>query len=184
MAAQRAAGVTVPISPVITTTGLATLVLAPFGAFGLNLAAITAAICMGPEAQPDPKRRYVAPVAAGVFYLFTGLGGGSQVDCCLRHFTAVAASPTNSQTILADAPLLPGDSGGAIFNSDGELVGVISGGWFWWDGGVQTERGAPIHVTWPAKGCNVAPILSLRTTLPDWYTHPTQTVHVSATERR
>jgi benzoate membrane transport protein len=79
VAAQRAAGVTAPVSPVIASTGLATLLLAPFGAFGLNLAAITAAICMGPEAHPDPKRRWVAPVAAGVFYLLIGLGGGAVV---------------------------------------------------------------------------------------------------------
>ena len=79
VAAQRAAGVTAPVSPVIATTGIATLVLAPFGSFGLNLAAITAAICMGPEAHPDPKRRYIAPVAAGVFYLLIGLGGGAVV---------------------------------------------------------------------------------------------------------
>jgi benzoate membrane transport protein len=77
VAAQRAAGVTAPVSPVIASTGLATLVLAPFGSFGINLAAITAAICMGPEAHPDPKRRYMASVAAGVFYLLIGLGGGA-----------------------------------------------------------------------------------------------------------
>ena len=94
VAAQRAAGVTVPISPVITATGLATLVLAPFGAFGLNLAAITAAICMGPEAHPDPKRRYVAPVAAGVFYLFTGLGAVAVVGliAAFPHALVVAVA--------------------------------------------------------------------------------------------
>ena len=79
VAAQRAAGVTAPVSPVIATTGVATLLLAPFGSFGLNLAAITAAICMGPEAHPDPRRRYVAPIAAGAFYLLIGLGGGAVV---------------------------------------------------------------------------------------------------------
>ena len=79
VAAQRAAGVTAPVSPVIATTGLATLVLAPFGSFGLNLAAITAAICMGPEAHEDPRRRYVASIAAGVFYLAVGLAGGAVV---------------------------------------------------------------------------------------------------------
>jgi benzoate membrane transport protein len=79
VAAQRAAGVTAPVSPVIATTGIATLLLAPFGSFGLNLAAITAAICMGPEAHPDFKRRYIAPMSAGVFYLLIGLGGGAVV---------------------------------------------------------------------------------------------------------
>jgi benzoate membrane transport protein len=79
VAAQRAAGVSAPVSPVIATTGLATLLLAPFGSFGLNLAAITAAICMGPEAHENPERRYVASIAAGVFYLALGLAGGAVV---------------------------------------------------------------------------------------------------------
>jgi len=94
VAAQRAAGVTVPVSPVIAGTGLVALVLAPFGAFGLNLAAITAAICMGPEAHPDPKRRYVAPIAAGAFYLLVGLGGGAVVGllAAFPHALVVAVA--------------------------------------------------------------------------------------------
>lgn len=73
VAAQRAAGYRTPVSPAITTTGVATLLLAPFGGFAFNLAAITAAICMGREAHPDPARRYMAAVMAGVFYIVTGL---------------------------------------------------------------------------------------------------------------
>ena len=94
VAAQRAAGVTAPVSPVIGSTGIATLLLAPFGSFGLNLAAITAAICMGPEAHPDPARRYVAPVAAGVFYLLIGLGGGAVVGlmAAFPHALVVAVA--------------------------------------------------------------------------------------------
>ncbi len=94
VAAQRAAGVTAPVSPVIATTGLATLALAPFGSFGLNLAAITAAICMGPQAHPDPKRRYVAAMAAGVFYLLIGLGGGAVVGlmAAFPHALVVAVA--------------------------------------------------------------------------------------------
>jgi len=94
VAAQRAAGVTAPVSPVIASTGLATLLLAPFGSFGLNLAAITAAICMGPEAHPDPKRRYIAPVSAGVFYLLVGLGGGAVVGlmAAFPHALVVAVA--------------------------------------------------------------------------------------------
>ncbi len=79
VAAQRASGYDTPVSPVITTTGLATLVLAPFGGYALNLAAITAAICMGREAHEDPSRRYLAAVAAGVFYVALGLAGGAVV---------------------------------------------------------------------------------------------------------
>ena len=79
VAAQRAAGVTVPISPVITTTGIATLLLAPFGAFAINLAAITAAICMSREAHEDPQRRWLASASAGLVYILVGLAGGAVV---------------------------------------------------------------------------------------------------------
>lgn len=79
VAALRSAGVAVQISPTITATGVTSLVLAPFGTFGVGLAAITAAICMGHEAHPDPRRRYVAPVFAGLFYLAVGLGGSAVV---------------------------------------------------------------------------------------------------------
>lgn len=77
VAVIRASGYSVPISPVIGWTGVANLLLAPFGAYALNLAAITAAICMGREAHEDPARRYVAAVAAGVFYLLVGLFGAT-----------------------------------------------------------------------------------------------------------
>ncbi len=79
VAVQRAAGYDTPVSPVITSTGLTTLLLAPFGAYALNLAAITAAICMGREAHEDPSRRWVAAAAAGVFYIVLGLLGGAVV---------------------------------------------------------------------------------------------------------
>ncbi len=77
VATMRASGYTVPISPLIGWTGVATLVLAPFGAFALNLAAITAAICMGREAHEDPAKRYVAAIAAGGFYIIVGLFGAT-----------------------------------------------------------------------------------------------------------
>jgi len=73
----RASGYSVPISPLIGWTGATTLILAPFGAFALNLAAITAAICMGREAHEDPARRYVAAVVAGLFYIAFGLFGAT-----------------------------------------------------------------------------------------------------------
>jgi benzoate membrane transport protein len=73
VATLKAHGYAPPLSPVLASTGLATALLAPFGGFALNLAAITAAICMGPEAHADPARRYTAAVAAGAFYLLLGL---------------------------------------------------------------------------------------------------------------
>ncbi len=65
----------IPVSKVITLTGVVTLLLAPFGAFALNLAAITAAICMGTEAHPDPQRRYTAAVSCGLLYVLIGVLG-------------------------------------------------------------------------------------------------------------
>jgi benzoate membrane transport protein len=77
VAVIRASGYPIPISPVVGWTGVANVILAPFGAFAINLAAITAAICMGREAHEDPKRRYVASVAAGFFYVVIGLFGAT-----------------------------------------------------------------------------------------------------------
>jgi benzoate membrane transport protein len=77
VAVLRASGYSTPISPLIGWTGAATVVLAPFGGYALNLAAITAAICMGREAHEDPAKRYVAAVAAGFFYILIGLFGAT-----------------------------------------------------------------------------------------------------------
>lgn len=77
VAVIRASGYHVPISPVLGWTGVANVLLAPFGAYALNLAAITAAICMGREAHEDPERRYVAAMAAGFFYVLVGLFGAT-----------------------------------------------------------------------------------------------------------
>ncbi|WP_174547527.1 benzoate/H(+) symporter BenE family transporter [Nocardiopsis dassonvillei] len=77
VAVLRGDGYRVPISPVIGWTGATNLVLAPFGCFGMNLAAITAAICTGPQAHPDRERRYLAGVWAGIFYLCVGVFGAT-----------------------------------------------------------------------------------------------------------
>ena len=66
-----------PISRILTMTGVATLVLAPFGAFSLNLSAITAAMCMGPQSHPDKARRYTAAVCCGLLYIALGLFGAT-----------------------------------------------------------------------------------------------------------
>ncbi len=75
VAVMRATGYQMPVSVLVTMTGLATLVLAPFGAFALNFSAITAAICMGPEAHEDPQRRYTAAASCGAFYIVIGIFG-------------------------------------------------------------------------------------------------------------
>jgi benzoate membrane transport protein len=92
VAVIRASGYTVPISPLIGWTGLANLVLAPFGGFSVNLAAITAAICMGREAHEDPRRRYVAAVFAGIFYLIVGIFGATVVAIFLAFPAELVAA--------------------------------------------------------------------------------------------
>ena len=72
LAVLRADGYDLPPSPLIATTGLASLLLAPFGSHGINLAAISAAICTGAEAHEDKRKRYTAALWNG---LFCGLAG-------------------------------------------------------------------------------------------------------------
>ncbi|CCP06968.1 Putative BenE-family transporter [Erwinia amylovora MR1] len=80
IAALKAHGYALPVSPLIAWTGLTALLLAPFGVFSVCIAAITAAICMGEDVHRDPQRRYWAAAAAGVFYLLAGLFGGAIVE--------------------------------------------------------------------------------------------------------
>lgn len=109
MASQNLPGVAVlkacgyghaPVSRLLTLVGLVTLVLAPFGVFALNLAAITAALCMGPEAHPDPARRWLAAAMAGVFYLLVALFAAPLAAL----FTAL---PTSLVATIAGLALLP-----------------------------------------------------------------------------
>jgi benzoate membrane transport protein len=96
----------IPISKVITLTGLVTLVLAPFGAFALNLSAITAAICMGPEAHTNPARRYTAAAACGAIYIVIGLFGAAITG-------VLTAFPKELVAAIAGLALL-GTIGGAL----------------------------------------------------------------------
>ncbi|MDT8840540.1 benzoate/H(+) symporter BenE family transporter [Paraburkholderia fungorum] len=77
IAVLRADGYTTPSAPLIATTGIASLLLAPFGSHGINLAAITAAICTGPEAHENRNKRYTAALWCGIFYLIAGIFGAT-----------------------------------------------------------------------------------------------------------
>ncbi len=108
VAAIRATGYEgqIPVSKVITMTGLATLVLAPFGAFALNLSAITAAIVMGKEAHADPEKRYTAAVSCGALYLVIGIFGAAVTSL-------LAAFPKELVAAIAGLALL-GTIGGGL----------------------------------------------------------------------
>lgn len=92
MAVLRNDGYQTPASPLISSSALGALLLAPFGCHGLNLAAITAAICTGKESHEDPTKRYVAGVSGGVFYLVLGIFGATLVSIFTAFPSALIAA--------------------------------------------------------------------------------------------
>ncbi len=107
IAVLRAANYEAPTSKLVTGTGLASVLLAPFGAHGINLAAITAAICTGPEAHQQLDKRWVAGVACGVFYLLIGSFAGS-ITYTFSHL------PPALVTTVAGLALLGAIQGGLV----------------------------------------------------------------------
>lgn len=112
VAVLRGDGYRVPISPVLGWTGATNMLLAPFGCYGLNLAAITAAICTGPQAHPDRDRRFTAGVWAGIFYLGMGVFGATVASL-------LAALPTTLILAIAGLGLL-GTIGGSLASALGD----------------------------------------------------------------
>lgn len=93
-------------SPIVSMTGLGSLLMAPFGSHAFNIAAITAAICTGREAHEDPSRRWIAGIAAGVFYILVGVFG-------VTLAAVFMAFPATFITTLAGLALL-GTIGGSL----------------------------------------------------------------------
>lgn len=108
LAVLNANGYRPDVSPLFVWTGVGSLLTAPFGGHSVNLAAITAALCAGPDAHPDPARRWMAPVANGIFNIGLGLAAS---------FAAafIAASPPLLVQAVAGLALL------------GSLAGALSG---------------------------------------------------------
>lgn len=92
IAVLRNEGYNTPARPLITSNALVSLLLAPAGCHGLNLAAITAALCTGRECHDDPSRRYVAGVASGVSYLIFGAFGATLVSIFMAFPKALIAT--------------------------------------------------------------------------------------------
>lgn len=76
IAVMKSLGYEVPVRAVIGSTGLATIIASFFGGFGLNLAAITAAINANEHAAKDPSRRWLASFVGGIVYWLFALGAG------------------------------------------------------------------------------------------------------------
>jgi benzoate membrane transport protein len=115
MAVLAVNGYTPPAGPLFRVTGLFTLLAAPFGGHAVNLAAITAALCAGPDAHPDPARRYWAAVVAGATYIVFGLLAGAATSL-------IAVSPPVLIEAVAGLALL-GALGGALMGAMAEADG-------------------------------------------------------------
>lgn len=100
LAVLRSNGYSTPASPLIGWTGLTGMVLGPFGGFQYNLAAITAAICMSPDADANPAKRYQAAMWAGLFYALLGMLGATVASL-------FAALPLALVMAIAGLALLP-----------------------------------------------------------------------------
>ncbi len=93
-------------NPIVTVTGLGSLLMAPFGSHAFNIAAITAAIATGREAHEDPRKRWIAGIAAGSFYVLVGVFG-------VTLAAVFTAFPATFITTLAGLALL-GTIGGSL----------------------------------------------------------------------
>lgn len=153
MTSQNIPGVTIiknsgynpPISPLIGWTGLSNLLFAPFGCYSISLAAITAAICTGKEADDDPNRRYKATIFAGLCWLSIGLFGATVVSLFfafpkelvvalagLAMFSTVANSLKNalqdpSYQEASIITILISASGFSLFGIGSAFWGLIAG---------------------------------------------------------
>ncbi|MGM7667735.1 benzoate/H(+) symporter BenE family transporter [Microbacterium sp. A93] len=106
VAIMRSYGYEVPWRPAMFVTGIGTALGAPAGGHGINLAAISAALAAAPEADPNPRRRWVAGVSTGFSYIV--LGG------CAAAFSTLV--------LLAPAAVIPAVAGLALFAALGSSV--------------------------------------------------------------
>jgi len=112
MAILNVNGFRPPAGRMFTATGVFSLLAAPFGSHAVNLAAITAALCAGSDAHPDPNRRYWAAAVSGGFYILYGLLAGVAT-------AFIAAAPPLLIEAVAGLALL-GAFGGALLNAVSE----------------------------------------------------------------
>lgn len=112
MAVLKGAGYDAPVRPILAVNSLASLATACFGGITIAVAAITAAICTGPDSHENPQRRYVAGIANGGFYLVAGSFAGSVV-------LLFASLPKELVAVLAGLALI-----GAVTSN---LAGIVQG---------------------------------------------------------
>ena len=118
----KAAGYEPPFASAVLVTGLASLLIAPFGAHSVNLAAITAAICTGPDAHPDPKQRWRTGVAYMLVYGALAAVGASLVAL----FAAVPSALVKAVAGLGLIGSLTGALGSALAEERQRLAAVLA----------------------------------------------------------
>ncbi len=92
-------GYRVSAKPLLIGTGVVNAIAAPMGGFSVNLAAISAAICMNEQVNHDTKQRFHAGIWAGVFYLVAGV-------CATVVVSVFVQLPTSIVVMLAGFALL------------------------------------------------------------------------------
>jgi benzoate membrane transport protein len=130
MAGQNVPGVAVlatfgyrtPLRGALITTGLASAAAAPFGGHAVNLAAITAALTAGPDAHPDPDRRWIATVAFGATQVVLGLGAGLATALVLLSPPVLIVAVAG----LALIPALAAALAGAVTEPDGREAAAVT----------------------------------------------------------
>jgi benzoate membrane transport protein len=146
MAVLNANGYRPDPGPLFRTTGVFSLLSAPFGSHAVNLAAITAAICAGPDAHPDPQRRYWSAVVAGLGYVVLGLlasaatvlvsasppilieavAGLALLGAFANSLATALAQPADRESAVIT--FLVSASGLTIFGISGAFWGLLAGG--------------------------------------------------------
>ena len=114
MAAQNLPGLAVlkahnykaPVTSILSVTGFVNMLAAPFGAFAINLAAITAAICMTEDVDKDPEKRYWAAISGGGFYILMAISAGYLMEAfallpnaLIYSLAGIALFPTINSSI-------------------------------------------------------------------------------------
>ncbi len=135
--------------PLLRTTGLTSLVIAPFGAIPVNMSAVTAAMMAGQDAGHDPAGRYWAAMIAGMAYtvlafaaaivtslaslaptaLITSVAGLALIPALVGSISAAFSEPAQQEgpalTFLIAA------SGMTLFGVSGAFWGIVAGGIVW-----------------------------------------------------
>ena len=115
-------GYATPLRPALVTTGLVSAARAPFGGHQVNLAAITAALTAGPEAHPDPDRRWIATLALAGGQVLLGLGAGVATALVLLSPPVLVIAVAG----LALLPALGSALGNAVADPDILLPAVVT----------------------------------------------------------